>query len=227
MGCQGTVEIGDNLVFSVCTHDPDTGALTDADAAPAYRIYEDETATAILSGTMAILDTGNTTGFYTEIIACTTANGFEDGKTYSIYISATVDSDTGGICYGFRAVTAIATLMTSASITVTGPVVTGGDVTTYRGDSYSAGDDRELSWTSTDWPDLTAGTIAVIIHGVAAFVGEVITPTGTAEVIQELTAANTTGIPAGQYSFQVIATVAGDTFTLVDAEWTSERRAAV
>jgi len=103
MGCQAEVTLGDNLTFSICTHDPDTGALTDADAAPAYRVYEDETATAILTGTMAKLDDANTTGFYTELIACTAANGFESSKTYTIYISATVDSDTGGISYGFRA----------------------------------------------------------------------------------------------------------------------------
>ena len=103
MGCPSEVVIGDNLVFSICTHDPDTGILTDADSAPTYRIYEDETATPILNGTMSTLDAGNTDGFYTELIACTAANGFEDGKNYTIYISATVDSDTGGICYGFKA----------------------------------------------------------------------------------------------------------------------------
>ena len=89
-------------MFSICTHDPDTGVLTDTDAPPAYRIYEDETATAILTGTMDKLDDGNTTGFYTELIACTTANTFESGKTYTVYIEATVDSDKGGICYGFK-----------------------------------------------------------------------------------------------------------------------------
>lgn len=108
MGCPAEVEIGSNLVFSICCHDPDTGVLTDADGAPAYRVYEDETATPILTGTMAVLDTVNTTGFYTESIACTTANGFENGKTYTIYITATVDSDTGGIAYGFKAYTALA-----------------------------------------------------------------------------------------------------------------------
>lgn len=102
MGCQGEVELTRNLTFSVCTHDPDTGVLTDADSAPTYRIYEDETATAILTGTMATLDTANTVGFYSEQIACTAANGFEEGKSYTIYIEATVDGDTGGMCYGFR-----------------------------------------------------------------------------------------------------------------------------
>jgi len=103
MGCPTEVEIGDNLVFSVCTHDPDTGVLTDADAVPDYRIYEDETGTAILTGSMAKLDDANTTGFYSESIACTSGNGFENGKTYTIYIEATVDSDEGGMCYGFKA----------------------------------------------------------------------------------------------------------------------------
>jgi len=226
MGCQGTVEIGDNLTFSVCTHDPDTGELTDADAAPVYRVYEDETAVAILTGTMAILDTASTTGFYTEIIACTVANGFQDGKSYTIYISAAVGGDTGGICYGFRAMTAISTLMTSASITVTGPVVSGGAVETYRGDSYNVGDDRELSWTSSSWPDLTGGAIAVIVNDVDEFAGSVVAPAAPAEVRLELTAAQTTSIPAGRHIFQVIATVGTDIFTLVAATWTSIQRSS-
>ena len=103
MGCPTEIEIGDNLIFSICTHDPDTGVLTDADAVPSYRIYEDETATPILTGDMAKLDDANTTGFYTETIACTSGNGFKNGKTYTIYIVATVDADTGGICYGVKA----------------------------------------------------------------------------------------------------------------------------
>jgi len=106
MGCPAECEIGDTLVFSICTHDPDTGVLTDADAPPTYRVYEDETGSpaAILTGSMAKLDDGNTTGFYTETITCSSGNGFEVGKTYTVYIEATVDSDTGGICYGFKAI---------------------------------------------------------------------------------------------------------------------------
>ena len=105
MGCPSYVELEDTLVFSITSHDPDTGVLTDADSAPTYRIYEDETATPILNDVMAKLDDANTTGFYTESITCSAANGFEDGKTYTIYIEATVDSDTGGITYGFKATT--------------------------------------------------------------------------------------------------------------------------
>ena len=104
MGCQSEVAIGDNLTFSITCHDPDTGVLTDATGSPAYRLYEDETATPILTGSLAKLDDANTTGFYTELVACTAANGFEAGKSYTVYITATVDSDEGGITYGFKAV---------------------------------------------------------------------------------------------------------------------------
>lgn len=104
MGCPSEVKIGNNLVFGITTHDPTAnGALTDADSAPTYRIYEDETGTAILTGTMAKLDDANTTGFYSELIACTAGNGFEDAKTYTIYIEATVNGNKGGITFSFKA----------------------------------------------------------------------------------------------------------------------------
>jgi len=101
MGCPTEVYLEDNLTFSICTHDPDTGVLTDA-SSTLYYVYEDETAADILTGSLAKLDDAATTGFYTETIACTAANGFAVGKTYTIYIEATVDSDKGGICYEFK-----------------------------------------------------------------------------------------------------------------------------
>lgn len=107
MGCPKRVQIGYTVTFSICTHDPDTGYLTNASSNPAYRIYENETATPILTGTMARLDSANTTGFYTEIITCSGANGFEVAKTYTVYIEATVDSDKGGICYAFKMIAAV------------------------------------------------------------------------------------------------------------------------
>jgi hypothetical protein len=126
MGCPTEVEIGDNLTFSICTHDPDTGALTDAGSTPTYRVYEDvnETVMVGLSGNMDSgtgagnneFDDANTTGFYMKQIACTAANGFEEGKSYTIYIEATVDGDKGGICYGFRAIRTKATLNRNADL---------------------------------------------------------------------------------------------------------------
>ena len=105
MACPRSVQFGQKLAFSICSHDPDTGVLTDTDAPPSYRIYEDETATPILTGVMAKLDDTNTTGFYLKLIPCTSGNGFSNEKTYTIYITATVDGDTGGISYAFRTAT--------------------------------------------------------------------------------------------------------------------------
>jgi len=98
----GSWKIDDYLTFCCNTHDPDTGVATDADSAPSYRIYEDETSTPIVTGSLAKLDDANTTGFYSERVQLTAANGFEKGKCYNIYISATVDSDTGTMTHFFQ-----------------------------------------------------------------------------------------------------------------------------
>jgi len=131
MGCPTEVYLGDTLTFSVCTHDPDTGVLTDASAVPDYWIYEDETGVSINTSTpnedvMAKLDDAHTTGLYTETITCSTANGYEVGKTYTVYIEATVDGDKGGICYAFKVnpmtSAIIAKLSLSANTIVVGTV---------------------------------------------------------------------------------------------------------
>ena len=101
MSCQTKVGLEDSITFSICTHDPDTGVLTDADALPSFRVYEDETAAPVAGGSMAKLDDANSTGLYASKIACTSRNGYNVSKTYTIYIEATVDSDKGGMCYAF------------------------------------------------------------------------------------------------------------------------------
>lgn len=98
----GSWAIDNLLTFPANTHAPSTGAATDADAVPAYRVYEDETGTAILTGNMAKLDDANTTGFYSEQITLSAANGFEKGKCYTVYISAAVGGVTGTMAHTFQ-----------------------------------------------------------------------------------------------------------------------------
>ncbi len=105
--------IDDTLTFTVNTHDVATGAGTDADAVPSYRIYEDETGTAILNGNTAKLDDANTVGFYSEQITLSAANGFEVGKSYSIYVAATVDSIAATQSYNFKVITNPQTLLSA------------------------------------------------------------------------------------------------------------------
>lgn len=94
-GYLGSYEIDDLCTFYVNTHTPATGAAVDADAAAGYRIYEDETGTPILTGTMALLDDANTVGFYSEQITLSAANGFEAGKSYCIRKTLVVGGVTG------------------------------------------------------------------------------------------------------------------------------------
>lgn len=101
--------IDDLLTFTANTRRFDTGPGTDADSVPSYRIYEDETGTAILSGSMAKLDDANTVGFYSEQITLSAANGFEVGKSYAIYVSATVNSVTDTVSFNFKVIATPAT----------------------------------------------------------------------------------------------------------------------
>ena len=102
MSYLGQWPIGANLTFTVNTHNVTTGEAVDADAVPTYRVYEDETTTPILTGSMALLDSANTVGFYSEQITLSAANGFETGKCYTIYITATVNAVTGTTSLAFQ-----------------------------------------------------------------------------------------------------------------------------
>lgn len=101
---QGPWFINDLLTFTVTTHRFDTGAASDADGVPTYRIYEDETGTPVLTGSMAKLDDAGTAGFYSEQITLSAANGFEVGKSYNIYIAATVNTVAAVQSHGFKIV---------------------------------------------------------------------------------------------------------------------------
>ena len=127
MGCPTHVELEDNITFSITTHDPDTGILTDADAVPTYRIYEESTEVAILNGDIDDgtggtdqFDDGNTTGFYVKTLDCTAVAGFEEGKTYSVYIEAVVGGDKGAISYAFKISSTYKAITQAAAGSMTG-----------------------------------------------------------------------------------------------------------
>jgi hypothetical protein len=163
MGCQTSVVLGRNLTWTITTHDPDTGVATDADSPPTYRIYEDETAVPILTGSMALLDAANTAGFYSEQVACTSANGFELNKSYNIYNEATVDSDTGTISYGFTIVRSYA----SASSAIA-TAIDGGIISIQRGDSLSVAitDLGDISGRSKLWFTVKASRSHTDTHSI-------------------------------------------------------------
>lgn len=88
----GSWKIDDTPTITLTTGST-TNVATDADSAPAYRVYEDTTDTAILTGTMSKLDDTNTTGLYRVQLTLSAANGFEKGKTYTIVKTYAVSSN--------------------------------------------------------------------------------------------------------------------------------------
>lgn len=91
----GSWKLEDLITFYANTRNFSSGNAQDADAVPSYHVYEDETGTPLITGTMALLNGNNTIGFYSEQITIASASGFEKGKSYSIYLQAVVAGVTG------------------------------------------------------------------------------------------------------------------------------------
>ncbi len=89
----GTRKLGDTIVHDFVTHNPTSGAVSDADSTPTCEVFEDDNDTAILSPT--VTKRTSKTGNYRVSIAATTGNGFEVGKSYNVIVSATVATITG------------------------------------------------------------------------------------------------------------------------------------
>ncbi len=87
--------------FSIDVRDT-YNASADADSAPTYAIYEHETTTAIVTGSMTKL--GSVTGFYTEEITLLAASGFEPLHGYQLRISWTYNSRNYSKTYAFTVV---------------------------------------------------------------------------------------------------------------------------
>lgn len=85
------IPIDEVVHFDVCTHVASTGAVSDADSAPTFSVYEEDTDTAILGPTSMTKRT-SLTGNYRGNFTTSAANGFEAGKWYSVIVSATVST---------------------------------------------------------------------------------------------------------------------------------------
>lgn len=85
-----SVKLDDTIYLHFGTASASTGAATDADSTPTCTVEED--GVALGYGPTV---TNVATGLYRITIVCTTGNGFEAGKRYSIFVVATVGGVTG------------------------------------------------------------------------------------------------------------------------------------
>jgi hypothetical protein len=83
--------LGQTITVDFTTAAPTTGAAATASAVT-VRVFEDANDTAIL--TPAATERSGYAGNYRAQVACTTANGFEAGKSYNVVVEATVDGVT-------------------------------------------------------------------------------------------------------------------------------------
>lgn len=89
----GSWKLEDITYVTVQTSSVTTGAATDAETAPTWRMYEDNTATPVTTGSFSTLNAQ--AGFYVAAITLAAAIGYEKGKSYSLRVAATVGAVIG------------------------------------------------------------------------------------------------------------------------------------
>lgn len=100
------VPLGETDHFDVVTSDPSTGSVSDADSAPTFDVFEEDTDTPILAS-QSMTKRGALTGNYRGAVLASSGNGFEAGKWYSVVATATVGGVTGkDVVRAFRVVAA-------------------------------------------------------------------------------------------------------------------------
>ena len=163
MSYLGSYAVDDTLTFYANTTRFDTGAATDADSAPTYRVYEEETTTPLATGSMALLDSTNTAGFYSEQITLASGTGYEAGKQYAIYIAATVNLVAGASHHTFQVGAKVNTTAWNSLATVAlplAPTVAG------RALDVSAAGEAGVDWANVGTPGstvaLSATTVATV-----------------------------------------------------------------
>jgi hypothetical protein len=104
------IPIDEVVFFDICTHNPSTQAVSDADSTPTFAVYEEATDTDIGVGGNLTKRT-SLTGDYRGSFTASLANGFEVGKFYSVIATATVNSITAKcLALHFRCVPAETTV---------------------------------------------------------------------------------------------------------------------
>ena len=88
------IQLDDYLEFQFSTQTPSTGAATDADSLPTYRVYEAGNDTVVASGNCSKVDDANTTGYYRARAQVATGT-YTVGTVYLVQVAATVGAVDG------------------------------------------------------------------------------------------------------------------------------------
>lgn len=149
------ISLGQTVTLDFVTTSPTTGAAASA-SATTVNVFEDVTDTPVVTPTAT--ERSGHTGVYRVQIVCTTANGFEVGKSYNVVVTATVGGVSGKA--------------TIASFLLAPPVYYGAVVAD--GSNTSSTFKTDLTESATDhWKDALlvffTGTLAGQVKKVGAF----------------------------------------------------------
>lgn len=98
----GTWPLSSTLTVYLQTISPETACGLSADSLPIYRVYHDMVATPLTTGSFAILDGGNVSGFYGASFVLSGSHGFSASGNYCIWKHATVSGISAAQLDTFR-----------------------------------------------------------------------------------------------------------------------------
>ena len=182
-------------------------AVSDAVAAPASALtaYDAATATDVAGVPVAILDDEEASTGVTIRQAIAASGSAADPLLNAV--PGSYASGTAGYILG---------AINPAQVTITSPVATNGtSITVVRGDDYLNTDNRAFTFTGTNWPTLTGGSVALIVDDGAptSYTGVI---TGAQACYVEMTDTQTTGMEPDAYTYDLQATLSnGSIVTLV------------
>ena len=143
------VKLEDILHCSFATFNPDTGANKDADSLPTAEVYAEGSSTALTS---TVTVTNMTTGRYRLNVTIAAADGYEAGKYYELWVSATVTGTGSPVTQSaplisFKATTSVVddlatqltTIETSTTTTIPALIPTAGAIADQVWDEATAG----------------------------------------------------------------------------------------
>jgi hypothetical protein len=123
----GSWKLEDVVAVHVQTSSVTTGAATDGDSVPTWRMYEDATATPVTTGSFATLNAQ--AGFYVAQITLAAAIGYEKGKSYGLRVACTVGAVIGADVHSLQIEAEVDTNTQSATVLLSAGAITAGTIT--------------------------------------------------------------------------------------------------
>jgi hypothetical protein len=209
----GSWDIDDVLRVHVQTSSVTTGAAVDADSVPTWRVYEDDTATPVTTGSFVTLNAQ--TGFYVANITLAAAIGYEVGKQYAVRTQVTVASIIGADVHSFQ----IQSEVRLAAGAITAGVITAGALQGFTLGSVAGTVGSVATTVNANVASVSAGAFqSVTIGSVAGTVGSVaagvtISSTSRAAIVDEVwdepKAGHTTADTYGEYLDATVSAISG------------------